>query len=250
MFFKIENLNVSIDNKKILNDYNLEVNQGEIHAIMGPNGSGKSTLSKTIMGSNEYQVLSGNIYFEDENINNLKTDERARKGIFLSMQNPITVDGVSNLDFLRTALGSKQDGHVNLYDFMNKIESGVSELKMDQKMMHRSVNAGFSGGEKKKNEVLQMKILEPKLIILDEMDSGLDVDSLKIVCENINLYKKEHPNCAILIITHYNRILDYMKPDFVHVMTCGKIIKSGDASLALMVESKGYEEIKEMGNDE
>lgn len=241
MLLKIDNLSVNIDNKKILNDYNLEINEGEIHAIMGPNGCGKSTLSKTIMGDSHYSVISGNIIFDGQTINDLKTDERARMGIFLAMQSPMAIEGVSNSDFLRTALSIKNNGNLNLYQFVKNTEKFTEELKMDKNMIHRSVNAGFSGGERKKNEVLQLKLLEPKFIILDEIDSGLDIDSLRIVAENINDYKKTHPNTAILIITHYQRILDYIKPDFVHIMTCGKIVKTGDYKLALQLEKNGFE---------
>lgn len=249
MLLKIENLSVSIDNKKILNDYNLEINKGEVHAIMGPNGSGKSTLSKTIMGDTHYKVNDGSIIFEDKKINDLKTDERARLGIFLAMQSPMSIDGVSNADFLRTALSIKNNGQLNLYQFVKQTEMIADELKMDKKMIHRSINVGFSGGERKKNEILQMKLLEPKLVILDEIDSGLDVDSLRIVAENINDYKKNNPDTSILIITHYQRILDYIKPDYVHIMTCGKIVKTGDYKLALELESHGFNLIEKNNTD-
>lgn len=240
MLLRIDNLSVSIDNKKILNDYNLEIKEGEVHVIMGPNGSGKSTLSKAIMGDTRYTVTSGNIYFNDKKLNDLKTDERARLGIFLAMQNPMEIEGVSNADFLRTAVSIKNDGKLNLYEFAKNLEKSYSNLDMDKKMIHRSLNVGFSGGERKKNEIAQMLLLEPKLIILDEIDSGLDVDSLKIVSDNINKYKKENPKTGLLIITHHQRLLDHINPDFVHIMTCGKIAKTGDRKLALELESHGF----------
>ena len=245
MLFKIDNLSASISDKKILNDYNLKIDKGEVHAIMGPNGSGKSTLSKVIMGAPDYKVLGGSVHFEGENILELEVDERARKGIFLAMQSPIEIDGVSNSDFLRTAISAKNNKNVNLYEFIKKVGNVSEDLKMDDGMIHRSINKGFSGGERKKNEILQMRLLEPKLVILDEIDSGLDVDSLKIVSENIVKYKEENPDVSILIITHYPRILNYIKPDYVHIMTCGKIVKTGDYNLALEIESKGYNDTVE-----
>lgn len=240
MLLKIDNLSVNIDDKRILNDYKLEIGFGEVHAIMGPNGSGKSTLSKTIMGDQHYKIVNGSIIFDGEKINNLKTDERARRGLFLAMQSPTAIEGVSNADFLRTALSIKNNDKLNLYDFIKKTETITEKLGMDKNMINRSVNVGFSGGERKKNEILQMKLLEPKLIILDEIDSGLDIDSLRVVAENINEYKQLNPDVSILIITHYQRILDYIKPDFVHIMTCGKIIRTGDYTLALELEQKGF----------
>ena len=231
---KIENLNTSIDGKDILKNFYLNINAGEVHALMGPNGTGKSTLSKVILNNKKYQKLSGKIIFDDVDITNMSTDEIARKGIFLCNQLPCEIDGVTTADFLRTALNEKEE--VSLYQYIKKIDSAVKDLKMDENMIHRSMNKGFSGGEKKKNEILQLKVLEPKFIILDELDSGLDVDSLKIVCENINSYLKEHENTSVLIITHYPKILQYIKPDYVHVMVNGNIKKTGDASLALEIE--------------
>ena len=239
---KIENLNTSIDGKDILKNFYLNINAGEVHALMGPNGTGKSTLSKVILNNKKYQKLSGKIIFDDVDITNMSTDEIARKGIFLCNQLPCEIDGVTTADFLRTALNEKEE--VSLYQYIKKIDSAVKDLKMDENMIHRSMNKGFSGGEKKKNEILQLKVLEPKFIILDELDSGLDVDSLKIVCENINSYLKEHENTSVLIITHYPKILQYIKPDYVHVMVNGNIMKTGDASLALETEEKGYDAYK------
>ncbi|MBO5183693.1 MAG: Fe-S cluster assembly ATPase SufC [Bacilli bacterium] len=239
---KIENLSTSIDGKDILKNFYLNINDGEVHALMGPNGTGKSTLSKVILNNKKYQKLSGKIMFDDVDITNMSTDEIARKGIFLCNQLPCEIDGVTTADFLRTALNEKEE--VSLYQYIKKIDSAVKDLKMDENMIHRSMNKGFSGGEKKKNEILQLKVLEPKFIILDELDSGLDVDSLKIVCENINSYLKEHENTSVLIITHYPKILQYIRPDYVHVMVNGNIKKTGDASLALEIEEKGYDAYK------
>lgn len=239
---KIENLSTSIDGKDILKNFYLNINDGEVHALMGPNGTGKSTLSKVILNNKKYKKLSGKIMFDDVDITNMSTDEIARKGIFLCNQLPCEIDGVTTADFLRTALNEKEE--VSLYQYIKKIDSAVKDLKMDENLIHRSMNKGFSGGEKKKNEILQLKVLEPKFIILDELDSGLDVDSLKIVCENINSYLKEHENTSVLIITHYPKILQYIKPDYVHVMVNGNIKKTGDASLALEIEEKGYDAYK------
>lgn len=240
---KIENLTVKIEDKIILNDFSLTIKSGETHAIMGPNGTGKSTLSKVIMGDNSYTIISGNIYFDDKLINDLTTDERARLGIFLGMQMPTSIDGVTNADFLRTARSIKDGKDFNLMKFIKEINSTIETLSMDKDMIHRSVNKGFSGGERKKNEILQMYLLKPNTVILDEIDSGLDVDSLKIVGENVENYKKES-NAAILLITHYQRLLDYIKPDFVHIMADGKIIKTGDSSLVKEIEENGYKNIK------
>lgn len=237
---KIENLCVSIENKTILNGFNLELKSGEIHAIMGPNGTGKSTLSKVIMGDKNYKIESGNITFDGKKIDNLETDERARLGIFLGYQLPMEIEGVTNADFLRTAIHAK-DENFKLYDFIKKMNKTVEQLKMDKNMIHRGINQGFSGGERKKNEILQMYMLEPNTIILDEIDSGLDVDSLKIVGENVMKYYEEKKP-AILLITHYQRLLDYIKPDYVHIMKNGKIIKSGDSSLVKIIENSGYDE--------
>ena len=242
VMLKIENLSTSIDGKDILKNFYLNINDGEVHALMGPNGTGKSTLSKVILNNKKYKKLSGKIMFDDVDITNMSTDEIARKGIFLCNQLPCEIDGVTTADFLRTALNEKEE--VSLYQYIKKIDSAVKDLKMDENMIHRSMNKGFSGGEKKKNEILQLKVLEPKFIILDELDSGLDVDSLKIVCENINSYLKEHENTSVLIITHYPKILQYIKPDYVHVIVNGNIKKTGDASLALEIEEKGYDAYK------
>ena len=237
---KINNLKVTTSDKVILNNFNLIINDGEIHAIMGQNGVGKSTLSRVIMGDTNYKVINGEIIFNGDNLNVLSTDERAKKGIFLAMQYPMEIEGVSNQDFLRTAIGSINNKRIGLYDFILKCEKGADELSMNKDLIHRSLNVGFSGGEKKKNEVLQIKLLTPKFIILDELDSGLDVDSLRIVGENIKKYKDEYPNTSIMIITHHPKILEYLNPDFVHIMSNGKIVKTGDYSLAFDIEKNGY----------
>lgn len=237
---EIKDLTVKVENKIVLDKFNLVINDGEVHVIMGPNGVGKSTLTKVIMADPNYKVLSGDILYNNESILNLKTDERARLGIFLAMQNPLEISGVTNADFLRTALSSKEQKNINLYSFIKKIDKAKEELKMPDEMVHRSVNKGFSGGEKKKNEILQMKMLEPSFIMLDEIDSGVDVDALKIVSDNINSYKKEHINSSYLIITHYTHLLKYVKPDFVHVVKEGKIVKTGDYKLAKEIEDNGF----------
>ncbi len=240
---KIINLCVKINDRIILNNFCLEIKSGEIHAIMGPNGTGKSTLAKVIMGDSEYKILSGEIYFDDTLINDLTVDVRARLGIFLGMQMPVEIDGVTNADFLRTALYNKEGDKFKLFPFIKKLDQTTADLKINQDIIHRSINKGFSGGERKKNEILQMYMLEPKIVILDEIDSGLDVDSLRLVGEQVmTYYEKELP--AMLVITHYQRLLDFIKPDFVHIMMDGKIIKSGDAKLVDEIEKLGYDSLK------
>ena len=229
----------------ILNKLNLEIGNGEVHAIMGPNGTGKSTLAKIIMGHYQYEVTNGSIKFNNKDITKLSVDERAKLGIFLSMQDPTVIDGVSNSEFIRTAQNEINGSKTNLYEFIKNMESSLDDLKLDSNMIHRSINKDFSGGEKKKNEILQLKLLKPKFIILDELDSGLDVDSLKIVSKNINNYLKENKDCSILIITHYPRILEYIKPDYVHILKDGNIKKTGDMKLALEIEKNGYQLVGE-----
>lgn len=240
---KIDNLVVEIDGKIILNGFSLEISSGEIHVIMGPNGVGKSTLSKVIMGDPNYKILSGDILFNDESILNLSIDERARLGIFLGMQMPLEIEGVTNADFLRTAISTKDGMNFKLMQFIKKLDANIGRLKMDKAMIHRGVNQGFSGGERKKNEILQMYMLEPSMVLLDEIDSGLDVDSLKIVGNHVMEYFMDKKP-GILLITHYQRLLDYIKPDFIHILMDGKIIKSGNASLVKEIEKFGYDKIK------
>ena len=242
MNLEIKNLFVHAEDKDILNDFNLVINKGEIHAIMGPNGTGKSTLSKVIIGNNHYVIDKGDILVDGKSIRDLPTYERSRMGIFLCFQSPVSIEGISNSEFIRTAMNSNTDKPVGLYSFIKDLETNIDNLKMDKEMMHRSLNQGFSGGERKKNEILQILMLKPKLIIFDELDSGLDVDSLKIVCDNINKYLSENPDTSILFITHYTRILNYIKPTHVHMMNNGTIVKSGDFDLALEIEKNGYNE--------
>ena len=244
----IKNIDVLVEKKSVLKNFSLDIDKGSIHVIMGPNGVGKSTLSRVIMGDNNYKIENGSITFNGEDITNMTTDMRSRLGIFLAMQYPLEKDGVRNQDFLRTAMSSHQEKNVGLYDFIVNCEKATEELKMDKNLIHRSLNVGFSGGEKKKNEVLQIKLLKPKFIILDEIDSGLDVDSLKIVAKNIVKYKEENKDIAILIITHLTKILEYIKPDYVHVLGDGHILKTGDYSLALDIEKDGYKKYLDKSN--
>lgn len=243
---KIKDLVVEIEDKRILDGLNLEIKTGEIHAIMGPNGTGKSTLSKVIMGDDTYKIVSGSIYYDDKEINDMTVDERARLGIFLGLQMPIEIEGVTNADFLRTALHTKQGTDFKLMPFIKEINKTCEELKMNKDMIHRGVNKGFSGGERKKNEILQMYMLKPNMILLDEIDSGLDVDSLKIVGESVTKYYEEN-EAGILLVTHYQRLLDYIKPDYVHIMMNGKIVLSGNKSLVQKIEEEGYENIIKEG---
>ncbi len=236
---KIENLTVEVAGKTILKEFNLEIKSGEIHVIMGPNGTGKSTLTKVIMGDPNYKIIEGNIYYNDKLINDLPVNERAKLGIFLGMQMPLAIEGVSNADFLRSALRAKEGNNFKLLPFVNEVDRLIEKLKMDKDMLNRNVNDGFSGGERKKNEILQMCVLKPDVVLLDEIDSGLDVDSLKIVGENVmDYYNDRKP--AILLVTHYQRLLDYITPDYIHIMSGGKIVKSGDKSLALDIEKYGF----------
>ena len=241
MKLDIINLSVMVDNKLVLKDFNLSLDNGKIYVLMGPNGTGKSTLSRVIMGDSNYKVVSGDILFNGNSILDKSVDERSRMGIFLAMQYPMEIEGVSNQDFLRTSMSSKEGKQVGLYDFIMKCEKASEELKMDKNLIHRPLNVGFSGGEKKKNEVLQMKLLKPSLVILDELDSGLDVDSLKIVSSNIKDYISENKDTTLLIITHHQKVLEYIKPDYVKVLYNGKIVDSGDYKLSLEIEEKGYE---------
>ncbi len=240
---KIIDLTVKINNKEILKDFNLEINSGEIHALMGPNGVGKSTLIRVIMGDNDYEITKGKIYYNNIDITNKSVSERAKMGIFMTFQMPYEIEGVTNADFLRNTVQSKTE-NFKLYSFIKDLETETQNLKMNKDMIHRGINSGFSGGERKKNEVLQMRLLKPSLVLLDEIDSGLDIDSLKIVSKNIIDYYKENKP-TILIVSHYQKIFDYIKPDFVHVMMQGKIVKSKDASLISEIEKEGYQKFEE-----
>ena len=244
---KIENLQASIDDKSILKGLNLEVKAGEVHAIMGPNGAGKSTLANIIAGKDDYEVTSGTIELNDEDISELAPEERAHNGIFLSFQYPVEIPGVSVTNFIKTAINEmrKAKGLEDMpaKDMLKMIREKSDLLEIDRKFLSRSLNEGFSGGEKKRNEIFQMAMLEPKLAILDETDSGLDIDALRIVANGVNKLKSE--DNAVIVITHYQRLLEYIVPDFVHVLYDGKIVKTGDASLALELEAKGYDWIKQ-----
>ena len=234
------------EDKVIIDGLSLDIKEGEIHAIMGPNGTGKSTLSKLLLGHYKYKLISGDIIFNGIKLNDLEVNERAKLGLFLAMQDPTVIDGVTNSEFLKTAVKEITGENINYFNFIKGIDESLKDLEFDNNMIHRHVNKGFSGGEKKKNEVLQIKTLKPKFIILDEIDSGLDVDSLRIVCKNINSYLKENKDTSLLIITHYPRILEYIKPDYVHIMNNGKILKTGDFKLALEIEKNGYNSTNEV----
>ena len=239
---EIQNLHANVENQKILNGLNLTVNAGEVHAIMGPNGSGKSTLANVLAGRDTFQVTQGIVRFNDQDLLKMSPELRAREGLFLAFQNPIEIPGVNNMYFLKAALNAKR-AHQGLEeldaaDFMQLIRQKIKFVKLDEGLLRRSVNEGFSGGEKKRNEILQMAVLEPKLAILDETDSGLDVDSLQIVSEGINNLRS--PDRAIVLVTHYQRILNTVVPDFVHILAKGKIIRSGNKDLALEIEENGY----------
>jgi Fe-S cluster assembly ATP-binding protein len=240
----IKDLHVAIDGKEILKGVNLEIKGGEIHAIMGPNGTGKSTLSSAIMGHPKYEVTNGNIILDGQNVLEMEVDERARAGLFLAMQYPSEINGVTNADFLRSALNSRlgEGNEISLMKFIRKMDKQMEFLEMDLDMAQRYLNEGFSGGEKKRNEILQLMMLEPKIAILDEIDSGLDIDALKVVSKGINEMRGEEFGC--LVITHYQRLLNYITPDYVHVMMQGRIVKSGGPELAQRLEAEGYDWIK------
>ncbi len=240
---KISGLCAEIEDKKILKGVDLEIKTGEVHAIMGPNGTGKSTLSSIIMGQPKYKVTNGDISLNGESILNLAVDERARKGIFLAYQYPAEVPGVTNSDFIRSAMKATTGNDVSLFSFIRSFDKACQELKMPDDLAHRYLNEGFSGGEKKRNEILQMKMLKPKFAILDEIDSGLDVDALRIVGENVQNMVSDNFGC--LLITHYERLLDYIKPDYVHIMINGKIVKTGGKELIAKIDQQGYDWVKE-----
>ena len=247
---KIKNIHAKIEDKGILNGIDLEIKAGEIHAIMGPNGSGKSTLASVITGKEEYEVTDGQILFENENLEDVSPEERAHKGIFMSFQYPVEIPGITTTNFIKTAINetrkARGENDMPAKDMLKMLREKCDLLDIDQKFLSRSINDGFSGGEKKRNEIFQMAMLEPKLAILDETDSGLDIDALKIVANGVNKLKNQEN--AVMVITHYQRLLDYIVPDYVHVLFDGKIVKSGTKDLAHELEEKGYDWIKEEVN--
>ncbi len=252
MLLNIKNLHVAINGKEILKGFNLQVNEGEIHAIMGPNGTGKSTLAAAITGREGYEITRGEIIYKGQVINDWTPDKRANEGVFLSFQYPVEIPGVSMTNFMRTALNAKREylglPQLKAGEFLKMMEEKKKLVEITAKLTNRSVNEGFSGGEKKKNEIFQMAMLEPTLAILDETDSGLDIDALKVVAKGVNTLKSD--NNAFIVITHYQRLLDYIVPDFVHVMYKGKIVKSGGKGLALELEEQGYDWVKELYGEE
>lgn len=246
MMIKIKNLHVSVEGREILKGLNLQINPGEVHAVMGPNGSGKSTLASIIAGREDYQVTAGEIIYNGENILELAPEERAQKGIFLAFQYPVEIPGISNATFLKEAVNSIRKANglepLDSKNFLQLMKEKMAVVNLDKSMTQRSVNEGFSGGEKKRNEIFQMAMLEPKFCVLDETDSGLDIDALRIVANGVNSMR--NPRRSFLVITHYQRLLDYIVPDFVHVLYEGRIVKSGPKELALKLEEKGYDWIK------
>jgi Fe-S cluster assembly ATP-binding protein len=238
----IKDLQVSVEEKPIIKGLDLKVSAGEVHAIMGPNGSGKSTLAHVLSGREGYEVTGGEVLFEGKDLLELSTEERAHAGIFLAMQYPVELPGVNNTNFLKASLNAirkaRGEAELDAVSFLKRVREAMQLVNMDEKLLKRSVNAGFSGGEKKRNEILQMALLQPRLAILDETDSGLDIDALRIVAGGVNALRD--PSRAMIVVTHYQRLLDYIEPDFVHVLAGGKIVKSGDKSLALELEEKGY----------
>jgi len=248
----IRNLHASVDGKEILRGLNLEVKAGEVHAIMGPNGSGKSTLASVLAGREDYEVTEGEVSFDGKDLLSMPAEDRAREGLFLAFQYPVEIPGVSNINFLKTAINEireyKGQGNIDPKQFLALVKEKQKLVELDGKLANRSVNEGFSGGEKKRNEIFQMAMLEPKLAILDETDSGLDIDALRIVANGVN--KLRTPERAFILVTHYQRLLDYIVPDFVHVLYNGRIVKSGPKELALELEEKGYDWIKSEANIE
>jgi Fe-S cluster assembly ATP-binding protein len=247
MLLEIKDLHASIEGKEILKGINLSINEGEIHAIMGPNGSGKSTLAQVLAGREEYLVTKGEVFFKGKNLLELSPEDRAREGIFLAFQYPVEIPGVSNTNMLKTAVNEirkyRGEEEYDAMEFLQMIKSKMKLVELEQTLLSRAVNEGFSGGEKKRNEIFQMAVLEPKLAILDETDSGLDIDALRIVANGVNMLKS--PDKATIVVTHYQRLLDYIIPDFVHVLYKGRIVKSGGKELALELEEKGYDFIKD-----
>ncbi len=247
---EIDNLHASVGGNEILRGLSLTVQPGEVHAIMGPNGSGKSTLAQVVAGNESYEVTAGSVRYAGEDLLELAAEERARRGVFLGFQYPVEIPGVNNAYLLKAALNAKRAhaglGEIDAFEFLQLAREKMALLDMDPKFLNRGVNEGFSGGEKKRNEILQMAVLEPRLAILDETDSGLDIDALRAVAEGVNALRD--PDRAVVLVTHYQRLLDYITPDFVHVLSAGRIVKSGGKSLAVELEEKGYDWIKEVAN--